>query len=72
MKTLFLYDARIQFTGDLVTATPDVLQVDLGADAEFVLLASDGLWDYIKRSDTDSCYPSVLNAKMLLIRYRAS
>ncbi|CAN4089534.1 unnamed protein product [Withania somnifera] len=27
---------------------PDVLQVTLGSDAEFVLLASDGLWDYMK------------------------
>lgn len=42
--------ARIQFNGDLVTATPDVYQVALGPDAEFVLLASDGLWDYMKRS----------------------
>lgn len=39
----------IQLKGDLVTASPDVFQVDLGSDAEFVVLASDGLWDYIKR-----------------------
>ncbi|MQL94562.1 hypothetical protein Taro_027219 [Colocasia esculenta] len=34
--------------GDLVTVVPDIYQVDLGADVEFILLASDGLWDYIK------------------------
>ncbi|KAM7467677.1 hypothetical protein LguiB_015239 [Lonicera macranthoides] len=43
--------SRIQFNGDLVTATPDVYQVALGPDAEFVLLASDGLWDYMKSKD---------------------
>lgn len=40
----------VQFRGDLVTASPDVFQVALGTDAEFLLLASDGLWDYINRS----------------------
>lgn len=49
VKAIF-YFARIQFKGDLVTASPDVLQVALGSDTEFVLLASDGLWDYMKRS----------------------
>lgn len=39
----------IRFDGDLVIATPDIYQVKLGPDAEFVLLATDGLWDYIKR-----------------------
>lgn len=39
----------MQFTGDLVVASPDVLQVALGSDAEFLLLASDGLWDYMNR-----------------------
>ncbi|XP_055825572.1 protein phosphatase 2C 57 [Solanum dulcamara] len=43
--------SRIQFRGDLVTASPDVLQVNLGSDAEFVLLASDGLWDYMKSAE---------------------
>lgn len=40
---------RIQFNGDLLTATPDIYQVALGSDAEFILLASDGLWDYMNR-----------------------
>lgn len=40
---------RIRFTGDLVTACPDVSQVALGSDEECVILASDGLWDYINR-----------------------
>ncbi|XP_075485466.1 protein phosphatase 2C 57 [Primulina tabacum] len=43
--------SRIRFKGDLVTASPDVSQVSLGPDAEFILLASDGLWDYIKSSE---------------------
>lgn len=40
---------RVQFSGDLVTALPDVSQIALGSDAECVILASDGLWDYISR-----------------------
>ncbi|KAG8390426.1 hypothetical protein BUALT_Bualt01G0082100 [Buddleja alternifolia] len=43
--------SRIKFNGDLVTASPDVFQVALGSDAEFILLASDGLWDYMNSSD---------------------
>ncbi|CAL9751127.1 unnamed protein product [Musa acuminata subsp. burmannicoides] len=45
---------RIQFKGDLVTSSPDINQVALGSDVEFVLLASDGLWDYMKSSDAVS------------------
>ncbi|XP_078429123.1 thylakoid-associated phosphatase 38 [Wolffia australiana] len=43
--------SRVQFKGDLVTAVPDVYEVDLGTDDEFILLASDGLWDYMKSND---------------------
>ncbi|XP_058095849.1 protein phosphatase 2C 57 isoform X2 [Magnolia sinica] len=43
--------SRVQFKGDLVTASPDIYQVALGSDAEFILLASDGLWDYMNSSD---------------------
>ncbi|CAI9086926.1 OLC1v1020862C6 [Oldenlandia corymbosa var. corymbosa] len=43
--------SRVQFSGDLVTAVPDVSQVALGSDAECAILASDGLWDYISSSD---------------------
>lgn len=39
----------MKFNEDLVVAHPDVFQVTIGADAEFLLLASDGLWDYINR-----------------------
>ncbi|GFP93668.1 protein phosphatase 2c 57 [Phtheirospermum japonicum] len=46
------FASRLQLKGDLVTAYPDVFQVSLGSDAEFVVLASDGLWDYINSSDT--------------------
>ncbi|KAI7997747.1 Uridine nucleosidase 1 [Camellia lanceoleosa] len=44
-------DSRIKFSGDLVTVTPDIFQVPLSSDAEFILLASDGLWDYINSSE---------------------
>ncbi|XAR52192.1 Phosphoprotein phosphatase [Bertholletia excelsa] len=43
--------SRVQFSGDLVTATPDIFQVPLDLDAEFILLASDGLWDYMDSSE---------------------
>ena len=40
---------RIRFKGDLIISSPDVSLVELGPDVEFVLVATDGLWDYIKR-----------------------
>lgn len=46
------FASRIQFKGDLVTAHPDIFQAALGPDAEFVLLASDGLWDYMNSSES--------------------
>ncbi|XP_047342020.1 protein phosphatase 2C 57 [Impatiens glandulifera] len=45
------FASRIQFKGDLVTATPDIFQIPVGSDAELLLLASDGLWDYMTSSD---------------------
>ena len=39
----------MKFNADLVVARPDISQVVLGSDAELVVLASDGLWDYINR-----------------------
>ncbi|XP_057452446.1 protein phosphatase 2C 57 isoform X2 [Lotus japonicus] len=46
--------SRVQFNNDLVVAFPDVYQVALGSDTEFVVLASDGLWDYMSSSDAVS------------------
>ncbi|XP_039022875.1 LOW QUALITY PROTEIN: protein phosphatase 2C 57-like [Hibiscus syriacus] len=43
--------SRVVFNDDLVIASPDTFKVAFGSDAEFVLLASDGLWDYINSSD---------------------
>ncbi|XP_031487205.1 probable protein phosphatase 2C 5 isoform X1 [Nymphaea colorata] len=43
--------SRVKMNGDWVTATPDIYQVALGMDAEFLILASDGLWDYMSCSD---------------------
>ncbi|KAF9602480.1 hypothetical protein IFM89_028494 [Coptis chinensis] len=42
---------EVQLKGDLVTASPDIYQVTLASDAEFLLLASDGLWDYVNSLD---------------------
>jgi len=42
----------VQLNNDLVVAYPDIYQVALGSDAEFVVLATDGLWDYMSRSIT--------------------
>ncbi|KAE8683774.1 Protein phosphatase 2C 57 [Hibiscus syriacus] len=42
---------KVVFNDDLVIASPDTFKVAFGSDAEFVLLASDGLWDYINSSD---------------------
>ncbi|WOK91368.1 putative protein phosphatase 2C 5 [Canna indica] len=46
--------SRIQFKGDLVTSSPEIHQVELGSDVEFAILASDGLWDYMKSSEAVS------------------
>lgn len=48
--TLEFFFCRIKFKDDLIISSPDVSLVELGPDVEFVLLATDGLWDYIKRS----------------------
>lgn len=56
MNTFFvLY--RVKLNKDLVIAWPDIFQIDLGSDAEFILLASDGLWDYMNKFVVN---PSVL------------
>ncbi|XP_028790758.1 protein phosphatase 2C 57 isoform X1 [Neltuma alba] len=44
------FASRVQLNRDLIIACPDINQVHLGSDAEFIVLASDGLWDYMKRS----------------------
>ncbi|XP_040376049.1 probable protein phosphatase 2C 5 isoform X2 [Oryza brachyantha] len=43
--------SRIKFKGDLIVSSPEVSLVELGPDVEFILLATDGLWDYIKTSE---------------------
>ncbi|CAL0327492.1 unnamed protein product [Lupinus luteus] len=44
----------VQFNNELVVACPDIYQVTLGSDTEFLVLASDGLWDNISSSDAVS------------------
>ncbi|KAK6926029.1 PPM-type phosphatase-like domain [Dillenia turbinata] len=43
--------SRVQFSADLVIASPDIYQMAFGSDAEFLILATDGLWDYINSSE---------------------
>ncbi|KAI5069646.1 hypothetical protein GOP47_0015947 [Adiantum capillus-veneris] len=44
------FASRVELNGDWVTAAPDVIQTALD-DADFIILASDGLWDYIQSSE---------------------
>ncbi|MED6172830.1 Serine/threonine-protein phosphatase PP2A catalytic subunit [Stylosanthes scabra] len=46
--------SRVRLNNDLVVAFPDIYQVNLDSDAEFIVLASDGLWDYMSSSDAVS------------------
>lgn len=41
-------------------ATPDIFQVPLTSDVEFIILASDGLWDYMKRFFLLSLFPHLV------------
>ena len=41
----------VKFTGDPVVATPDVTEIPLKEEDEFVILASDGLWDVMSSED---------------------
>ncbi|RLN25069.1 putative protein phosphatase 2C 5 isoform X2 [Panicum miliaceum] len=43
--------SRIKFTEDIIVSSPDVSLVELGPDVEFLILATDGLWDYMKSSE---------------------
>ena len=38
------FSQTISFTGDPVVATPDVTEIAIREDDEFIILASDGLW----------------------------
>ncbi|KAI4307086.1 hypothetical protein L6164_030312 [Bauhinia variegata] len=46
--------SRVQLNSDFIVARPDIYQANLGSDAEFILLASDGLWDYMSSSEAVS------------------
>jgi len=41
----------INFTGDPVVSAPDVVEIALREDDEFIILASDGLWDVVSSKD---------------------
>ena len=40
-----------KFTGDVVSAEPDVMELEIGAHHEFLVLASDGPTDVMKPRD---------------------
>jgi protein phosphatase 1A len=40
---------RMNLAGTWLSVTPDVKQVELDEDVEFIIIASDGLWDSFKR-----------------------
>ena len=50
LMSLKLFLCRIKFKEDILISSPDVSLVELGPDVEFLILATDGLWDYMKRS----------------------
>jgi len=50
LMSLKLFLCRIKFKEDIIISSPDVSLVELGPDVEFLILATDGLWDYMKRS----------------------
>lgn len=43
--------AKLRTEEEWVTAEPDVFHAHLGDDAEFVIMASDGLWDALRSSE---------------------
>ena len=49
LMPLKLFLCRIKFKEDILISSPDVSLVELGPDVEFLILATDGLWDYMKR-----------------------
>eukprot|EP00244_Chara_vulgaris_P011516 TRINITY_DN572_c0_g1_i1.p1 TRINITY_DN572_c0_g1~~TRINITY_DN572_c0_g1_i1.p1 ORF type:complete len:278 (-),score=46.90 TRINITY_DN572_c0_g1_i1:910-1677(-) len=42
---------RLNLRGEWLTAEPEILYIDLSDDDEFVILASDGLWDVVKSAE---------------------
>eukprot|EP00803_Ostreobium_quekettii_P009136 evm.model.scf_558EXC.8 EVM.evm.TU.scf_558EXC.8 scf_558EXC:59871-62527(+) len=45
------FAAKVHFTGDPIVATPDVTELALGETDEFVIIATDGLWDAMPSAD---------------------
>ena len=41
-----------QFTGPYITHVPDIQEFDLQKEDKYLVLATDGLWDEIKRKET--------------------
>uniref|UniRef100_A0A061SL87 protein-serine/threonine phosphatase n=1 Tax=Tetraselmis sp. GSL018 TaxID=582737 RepID=A0A061SL87_9CHLO len=48
------FASKVNFTGDPVIATPDVATVPLESHDEFIIIASDGLWDVYSSSEAVS------------------
>lgn len=45
--------SRLNLEGNWLSVTPDVNQIKLDEDAEFIIIGSDGLWDSFKRYASD-------------------
>ena len=44
----------------IVTAYPDVRQLQLGADVEFMILACDGIWDVLTNQQVQPAFQFIL------------
>lgn len=70
------------FSGDVITAQPDVCQLRITLDFEFVIVASDGLWDVVTPCEavarareilaSGELPTSVANSLAVLAKYRGS
>ncbi|KAJ8602362.1 hypothetical protein CTAYLR_004253 [Chrysophaeum taylorii] len=50
-----------RFTADLLVATPEIVAHDLDANDEFVLLATDGLWDVVEPQEAVAVAAGLFN-----------
>ena len=48
-------------------STPEVFEVDLGADVRFIVLASDGLWEFMSNQEVRCAFFSSLWSSLRMI-----
>jgi len=54
------------YTPPYLTARPDVQQHELGPNDKFLVIASDGLWDFLSPSEVVSLVGEHINSKKIL------